>query len=103
MRVERLHRLQDTRALGDGKGDLDSSLRADLDAGPAATPAPADPCAVNLARPRSPRRCPSCRVIRAAISRGVPSAAGNFNECAQLSVVIVKRPTPNARTRIPGR
>ena len=54
-------------------------------------------------RPRDRRaRCRSCRVTREAIRAWSPEPlAGNYNECAQLSVVIVKANTnaenPNTR------
>ncbi|MDT5195325.1 MAG: hypothetical protein QOG79_6583 [Mycobacterium sp.] len=71
-------------------------------AGPTATPAPADPCAVNLAAPEIAKAVSELpRDPRSNQPWNSEPLAGNFNECAQLSVVIVKANTngdnPNTR------
>lgn len=68
---------------------------------PPATPAP-DPCAVNLAAPEIARAVSELpRDPRSNQPWSPEPLAGNYNECAQLSVVIVKANTnaenPNTR------
>ena len=64
--------------------------------------AAADPCAVNLRHPRSPRPSRELpRDPRSGQAWNPEPLAGNYNECAQLSAVIVKANTnaenPNTR------
>ena len=71
-------------------------------AGPTATSAPADPCAVNLAAPEIAKAVSDLpRDPRSNQPWSPEPLAGNFNECAPLSVVIVKANTnadnPNTR------
>lgn len=71
-------------------------------AGPTATSAPADPCAVNLAAPEIAKAVSDLpRDPRSDQPWNPEPLAGNFNECAPLSVVIVKANTnaenPNTR------
>ena len=73
-----------------------------VNAGPTAAPAPADPCAVNLAAPEIAKAVSELpRDPRSNQPWNSEPLAGNFNECAQLSVVIVKANTngdnPNTR------
>jgi LppP/LprE lipoprotein len=73
-----------------------------VDAGPTAAPAPADPCAVNLAAPEIAKAVSELpRDPRSDQPWSPEPLAGNFNECAPLSVVIVKANTnaanPNTR------
>ena len=68
---------------------------------PAETPAP-DPCAVNLAAPEIARAVSELpRDPRSNQPWNPEPLAGNYNECAQLSAVIVKANTnaQNANTR----
>ena len=106
MRVERLDGLQNTRA--------DGHLGArDRRAPPSVPPAPppvvvptttaaADPCAVNLAAPEIAKAVSELpRDPRSNQAWNPEPLAGNYNECAQLSAVIVKANTnaenPNTR------
>jgi hypothetical protein len=78
------------------------ALEPTVAAGPTATPAPADPCAVNLAAPEIAKAVSELpRDPRSNQPWNSEPLAGNFNECAQLSVVIVKANTngdnPNTR------
>jgi hypothetical protein len=71
-------------------------------AGPGAPPAPADPCAVNLAAPEIAKAVSDLpRDPRSNQPWNSEPLAGNYNECAPLSVVIVKANTnaENANTR----
>jgi hypothetical protein len=73
-----------------------------VEAGPTAAPAPADPCAVNLAAPEIAKAVSELpRDPRSDQPWSPEPLAGNFNECAPLSVVIVKANTnaanPNTR------
>ena len=71
-------------------------------AGPGAPPAPADPCAVNLAAPEIAKAVSDLpRDPRSNQPWSPEPLAGNYNECAPLSVVIVKANTNagNANTR----
>jgi len=71
-------------------------------AGPNPTPAPADPCAVNLAAPEIAKAVSDLpRDPRSNQPWNSEPLAGNYNECAPLSVVIVKANTnaENANTR----
>ncbi len=66
------------------------------------TPAPPDPCAVNLAAPAIAKAVSDLpRDPRSQQAWNTEPIAGNFNECAQLSAVIVKANTnaenPNTR------
>ena len=66
------------------------------------TPAPPDPCAVNLAAPVIAKAVSELpRDPRSQQAWNTEPIAGNFNECAQLSAVIVKANTnaenPNTR------
>ncbi len=70
--------------------------------GPTATSAPADPCAVNLAAPEIAKAVSDLpRDPRSDQPWSPEPLAGNYNECAPLSVVIVKANTnadnPNTR------
>jgi len=69
---------------------------------PSTTAAPADPCAVNLAAPEIARAVSDLpRDPRSDQPWSPEPVAGNYNECAPLSVVIVKANTnadnPNTR------
>ena len=72
-------------------------------AAPTTPPCRLDPCAVNLAAPEIARAVSEpAAATRAASRPGTPNRSpGNYNECAQLSVVIVKANTnadnPNTR------
>jgi hypothetical protein len=73
-----------------------------VNAGPTATVAPADPCAVNLGAPQIAQAVSELpRDPRSNQPWNPEPLAGNFNECAPLSVVIVKANTnadkPNTR------
>jgi hypothetical protein len=73
-----------------------------VEAGPTATAAPADPCAVNLGAPKIAQAVSELpRDPRSNQPWNPEPLAGNFNECAPLSVVIVKANTnadnPNTR------
>ncbi|HEX5144509.1 MAG TPA: LppP/LprE family lipoprotein [Mycobacterium sp.] len=66
------------------------------------TPPPPDPCAVNLAAPAVARAISDLpRDPRSGQPWNTEPIAGNYNECAQLSTVIVKANTnaDNANTR----
>jgi hypothetical protein len=66
------------------------------------TPAPADPCATNLAAPAIARAVSELpRDTRSQQPWSIEPLAGNYNECAQLSAVIVKANTnaEHANTR----
>ncbi len=69
---------------------------------PPSTPAPPDPCAVNLAAPTVVRAIAELpKDPRSGQGWNTEPIAGNYNECAQLSAVIVKANTntanPNTR------
>jgi hypothetical protein len=69
---------------------------------PAPVPAPVDPCAVNLAAPEIAKAVSELpRDPRSGQAWNPEPIAGNYNECAQLSAVIVKANTnadnPNTR------
>jgi len=71
-------------------------------ASPTPPPAPNDPCAVNLAAPEIGRAVASLpRDPRSGQGWNPEPIAGNYNECAQLSAVIIKANTnadnPNTR------
>jgi LppP/LprE lipoprotein len=71
-------------------------------AGPTTTAGPVDPCAVNLAAPEIARAVSQLpRDPRSQQPWSPEPLAGNYNECAQLSVVVVKANTnaanPNTR------
>jgi hypothetical protein len=71
-------------------------------AGPTTTAGPVDPCAVNLAAPEIAKAVSDLpRDPRSNQPWNPEPLAGNYNECAQLSVVIVKANTnadnPNTR------
>jgi hypothetical protein len=73
-----------------------------VNSGPTATAAPADPCAVNLAAPEIAKAVSDLpRDPRSDQPWSPEPLAGNYSECAQLSVVIVKANTnaanPNTR------
>jgi hypothetical protein len=80
-----------------------ASPSAVIPSGPAANPtASADPCAVNLAAPEIARAVSDLpRDPRSNQGWNPEPLAGNYNECAQLSVVVVKANTnsenPNTR------
>jgi LppP/LprE lipoprotein len=70
--------------------------------GPSAAPGPADPCAVNLAAPEIAKAVSELpRDPRSGQPWSSEPIAGNYNECAQLSAVVVKANTnaknPNTR------
>ena len=70
--------------------------------GPSPTPAPADPCAVNLAAPEIAKAVSELpRDPRSGQPWSSEPLAGNYNECAQLSAVVIKANTngenPNTR------
>ena len=101
MRIERLHRLQDP---GPTAPNVSTAPPAAAPAPrPAATPAAeADPCDVNLAAPEIARAVSELpRDPRSNQGWNPEPLAGNYNECAPLSVVIVKANTnaenPNTR------
>jgi hypothetical protein len=78
------------------------ALAPTVAAGPTATSAPADPCAVNLGAPQIAKAVSDLpRDPRSNQPWSPEPLAGNFNECAPLSVVIVKANTnaenPNTR------
>ncbi len=71
-------------------------------AAPSATPPPPDPCAVNLAAPAIAKAVSELpRDPRSDKAWNPEPVAGNFNECAPLSAIIVKADTddehPNTR------
>lgn len=69
---------------------------------PTSTSVPPDPCAVNLAAPAIAKAVSELpRDPRSKQGWSPEPLAGNYNECAQLSVVIVKANTnaPNPNTR----
>ncbi|WP_242456246.1 LppP/LprE family lipoprotein [Mycolicibacterium sp. P1-18] len=71
-------------------------------AGPSAAPAPADPCAVNLAAPEIAKAVSELpRDPRSGQPWSPEPLAGNYNECAPLSAVVIKANTnadnPNTR------
>lgn len=71
-------------------------------AAPSATPQPADPCAVNLVAPEIGKAVSGLpRDPRSNQAWSPEPLAGNYNECAQLSAVIVRANTnaanPNTR------
>ncbi|WP_066898755.1 LppP/LprE family lipoprotein [Mycolicibacterium houstonense] len=101
---------------GCGSGDSTVSKTPDAGPGPAPTsvakpaakpapssaPPPADPCAVNLAAPEIARAVSELpRDPRSNQAWSPEPVAGNYNECAQLSAVIVRANTnsenPNTR------
>jgi hypothetical protein len=104
VRVERFHRLENARS-----DDRDRCVRcacaapAVVPSGPAATPsAAADPCEVDLAAPEIAKAVAGLPADpRSNQSWSPEPVAGNYNECAPLSVVIVKANTnaenPNTR------
>ena len=72
---------------------------------PPPTPAPPDPCAVNLAAPAIARAVSELpRDPRSEQGWNPEPVAGNYNECAQLSAVIIKANTnaerPNTRAML---
>ena len=103
MWFERLDRLQDTRADGHlpCPGDR-ASVAADTFVATPTTTAAADPCAVNLAAPEIIKAVSELpRDPRSNQAWNPEPLAGNYNECAQLSAVIVRANTnsenPNTR------
>lgn len=71
-------------------------------AGPTTTAGPADPCAVNLAAPEIAKAVSELpRDPRSQQPWSPEPLAGNYNECAQLSAVVIKANTnaanPNTR------
>lgn len=71
-------------------------------AGPSTSPVPVDPCAVNLAAPEIAQAVSELpRDPRSDQPWSAEPLAGNYNECAQLSAVIVKANTnaEDANTR----
>jgi hypothetical protein len=99
---------------GCGSGDSTVSKTPEATAGPAAptaappptsaaaSPAPVDPCAVNLAAPEIVKAVSELpRDPRSEQAWSPEPLAGNYNECAQLSAVIIKAITnaenPNTR------
>src|SRR3978361_780316 len=72
--------------------------------GPSATPAPADPCAINLAAPEIAKAVSELpRDPRSGQPWSSEPLAGNYNECAPLSAIVVKANTnaDNPNTRAP--
>ena len=70
--------------------------------GPSPTPAPADPCATNLAAPEIAKAVSELpRDPRSGQPWNPEPLAGNYNECAQLSAIVIKANTnadnPNTR------
>lgn len=70
--------------------------------GPSATPAPADPCAINLAAPEIAKAVSELpRDPRSGQPWSSEPLAGNYSECAQLSAIVIKANTnaanPNTR------
>lgn len=100
---------------GCGSGDSTVSKTPDATASPGQSSAPAaaaaptsaapsepDPCAINLAAPEIAKAVSELpRDPRSNQAWSPEPIAGNFNECAQLSAVIVKANTnsPNPNTR----
>jgi hypothetical protein len=78
------------------------SSQAAASSPPTPTPAPPDPCAVNLSAPAIARAVSELpRDPRSGQGWNPEPIAGNYNECAQLSAVIVRANTNagNANTR----
>jgi hypothetical protein len=78
------------------------SVEPTIAAGPTTTPPPADPCAVNLAAPEIAKAVSELpRDPRSNQPWSPEPLAGNYNECAQLSAVVIKANTnadnPNTR------
>ncbi|WP_413232799.1 LppP/LprE family lipoprotein [Mycolicibacterium sp. 050158] len=70
--------------------------------GPSATSAPADPCAINLGAPEIAKAVSELpRDPRSGQPWSPEPLAGNYNECAQLSAIVIKANTnagnPNTR------
>jgi hypothetical protein len=70
--------------------------------GPSAAPAPADPCAVNLGAPEIAKAVSELpRDPRSGQPWSPEALAGNYNECAPLSAIVIKANTnadnPNTR------
>ena len=70
--------------------------------GPSAAPAPADPCAINLAAPEIAKAVSELpRDPRSGQPWSSEPLAGNYSECAQLSAIVIKANTnaanPNTR------
>jgi hypothetical protein len=70
--------------------------------GPSAAPAPADPCAINLGAPEIAKAVSELpRDPRSGQPWSPEPLAGNYNECAQLSAIVIKANTnaenPNTR------
>ena len=104
MRVGRLDRLQDTGADDTAAAAGDRARRRCAAAAQrrAQHAAAADPCAVNLAAPEIAKAVSELpRDPRSKQAWSPEPLAGNYNECAQLSAVIVKANTnaenPNTR------
>lgn len=65
--------------------------------GPSPTPAPADPCATNLAAPAIAKAVSELpRDPRSGQPWSPAPLAGNYNECAQLSAIVIKANTNSA-------
>ena len=103
VRVERLHRLQDTRADRSIARPLRRRYHRPRRRFPRRPPPPhADPCEVNLAAPEIAKAVSDLpRDPRSNQAWNPEPLAGNYNECAPLSAVIVKANTnaenPNTR------
>lgn len=70
--------------------------------GPSVTPAPADPCAINLAAPEIAKAVSELpRDPRSGQPWSSEPLAGNYNECAPLSAIVItaNTNTPNPNTR----
>ena len=68
--------------------------------GPSPTPAPADPCAINLAAPEIAKAVSELpRDPRSGQPWSPEPLAGNYNECAQLSAIVI---TANTNTNNPN-
>ena len=105
MRLGRLDGLQDAGADGPPRRPPTARARSAPPPPPVVVPTTArrpTRARSTWPHPRSSRPSPSCPATRAAIRRWNPEPlAGNYNECAQLSAVIVKANTnaenPNTR------
>ena len=103
LRLGRFDRVQDTRADRAKRGAARPHRRTATDQQRRPErPPPADPCAVNLAAPEIAKAVSELpRDPRSDQAWSPEPLAGNYNECAQLSAVIVKANTnaenPNTR------
>ena len=102
MRLGRFHGVQDAGAEHDEPRARDRAAGAATARSAAPSTPGADPCAVNLAAPEIAKAVSELpRDPRSGQAWSPEPLAGNYNECAQLSAVIVKANTnatnPNTR------